>query len=244
MDPGNHVEVVDRDGWRKQFPLRKPLLYIGAEAGNDIVLESYRGAGVSARHLQLIGRQDAPGGYRAVNLGDTELALGQEGERRLPPHSAVGVADGDLLRLGEFVLTFHLDGGTAIKPSGTGSASPSMRLWFSLPGNKLDAAKPLEGMITVRNTGRMPGVQFRLELEGLDEECYEMGSGPILFPNVEKGVYLRLLHPRRPDMPAGTHKIVIRATAPDAYPGESVTVSQEIEILPFYAHDLRLLTVD
>lgn len=248
MDLGNHVEIVDRDGWRKEFPLQKPLLYIGSEAGNDIVLQASRGGGVVARHLQLIAAQGNTAGYRAVNLGDTELALGQAEERRLLPHSAMDIADGDRLRLGEFVLTFYLGGVAAVGPTiaapGSEGASVSMRLRVSLPRKELDAATPLEGLITVRNAGRMPGVQFRLELEGLDEDCYEMGSGPILFPNVEKGVYLRLYHPQRPGLPVGPHKIVIRATAPDAYPGESVTVSREVEILPFYRHSLRLLTMD
>lgn len=248
MEPGSCVEIVDRDGWSKILPLQKPLIYIGGEGRNDIVLEASRGEGVVARHLQLVAAQDSAAGYRIVNLGDTELALGQAGERRLLPHSALDIADGDCLRLGEFVLTFHLSGLAAARPTsavpGSGSASGSMRLRVSLPSKELGSASPLEGEILVRNAGRVPGAQFRLELQGLDEDCYEMGSGPILFPDVEKGVHLRLFHPQRSGMPAGPHEIVIRATAPDAYPGESVTLSQEIEIRPFYRHSLRLLTMD
>jgi len=79
-----------------------------------------------------------------------------------------------------------------------------------------------------------------LTVEGLDDDCYEIGPGPILFPGVSKEVRLRLHHPRRPQPPAGPHQICVRATA-DEYPGEEAVVTQKIRIMPFYSHELRLL---
>lgn len=253
MNQGNRIEIVDRDGWRKEFPLQKPLIYVGSDAGNDVMLPASRGAGVEGRHLQLVAAPGSSAGYRAINLGSAELALGAAGERRLLPHSAIDVANGDRLSLGDFVLTFYGVPAAALAPTRVSpsaitlpneGSSQSIGLQLSLPRRELGAAGPLEGTITVRNAGSVPGVQFRLELEGLDEDCYKMGSGPILFPNVEKGVLLRLNHPKRPGLPAGHHKIVVRATAPEAYPGEVVAVAQEIEILPFYHHSLRLLSTN
>ena len=29
------LEIIDRDGWRKVFPLEKPLFFIGSDARND-----------------------------------------------------------------------------------------------------------------------------------------------------------------------------------------------------------------
>jgi hypothetical protein len=113
-------------------------------------------------------------------------------------------------------------------------------LRLSLPQPTVDPESPLEGTITVHNLGNEPGVQFRLELEGLERDWYEMGPGPILFPNVEKGVSLRIHHPRGPGILAGKREITVRCTAPEAYPGEDVTVSQVLEILPFYHHELHL----
>jgi hypothetical protein len=264
MDAQNQVEITDKDGWRKEFPLQKTLIHIGSDPRNDIVLETSRGAGIATRHLQLIA---VPGsrGYRAINLGDRDISLGDSGNRFLLPRSAVDIADGDCLRLGEFSLVFHVGEAGAVRPAsvtareavargvvgepaGTGprreksSASIGMRL--SLPQAALDPGSPLEGMITVRNLGNEPGVQFRLEVEGLDADCCEVGPGPILFPNVEKGVPLRLYHPRRSSLLAGRYQIHIHATAPEAYPGESVTISQEIQVLPFYSHALRLAAID
>jgi hypothetical protein len=248
MNLGKFIEITDKDGWRKEFPLQKSLVHIGCDVRNDIVLAPSRGGGVALRHLQLVAVQGGDVAYRAVNLGDIDISLGASGEKALAPRSATEIVDGDRMQIGDFALIFHFEGGgarlgtTPRLPSQQSSASIGLGLLLS--PTSLDPQRPLDGTITVRNVGNMPGVQFRLELEGLDEDCYEMGSGPILFPNAEKSVALRLYHPRRSEMPAGSHEIRIRATAPDAYPGETAIVSQEIEILPYYSHVLRLLTVD
>jgi hypothetical protein len=275
MAPSNRVEITDRDGWRKIFPLEKPLLHIGSDARNDIVLETRRGGGVAPRHLQLIA---VPGGtagsggapaYRAINLSDRDIAVGEAQGRSLSPRAATEIADGETLRLGDFVLVFRLDTGpgvsrpasaalvadagpaAAVRPAraevgavGVAETSSHIGLSLSLPRAMVYPDQPLDGIITVRNMGEESGVQFRLELEGLDPDCYEIGPGPILFPNVEKGVYLQLRHPRGPGLAAGRHTIQIHVSAPDAYPGERVSVSHEIEIVPYYHHTLSLVTVD
>lgn len=268
MNQGNRVEITDKDGWRKTFPLETPLVHIGSDARNDISLGTWRGAGVAPRHLQLIAMPGATPGYRAINLGDTDVLLGDAGDRPLPPRSGTEIADGECLRLGEFTLVFYLgEASTAAfsaragqvaraevsapRPVGrvpagaTGEkTSACIGLRLSLPQVAVDPERPLEGVITVRNLGNEAGVQFRLELEGLEPDWYQIGSGPILFPNVEKGVFLRIHHPRGPGILAGRREISVRATAPEAYPGESVAVSQVLEILPFYSHKLNLVTTD
>lgn len=268
MSGGNRIEITDKDGWYKVFPLEKPLLYIGSDAGNDIVLEALRGGGVAPRHLQLIVVPGAAPAYRAINLANRDIPLGDEGNRSLAPRSALDITDGESLRLGEFALSFRLsEAGAqvaarraareAISPAPGGEriprtpggpagerASACIGLRLSLSRAVVDPESPLEGIVTVRNLGNEPGVQFRLEVEGLERDYYEIGPGPILFPNVEKGVALRVHHPRGPGILAGNREITIRATAPEAYPGESVTVSQVLQILPFYSHAVRLVTTD
>ena len=104
----------------------------------------------------------------------------------------------------------------------------------------LTIEKVIEGAIAVRNLGDQSGVQFDLEVEGITVECYEIGPAPVLFSNSEAQVFFRLQHSRSPTPIAGTHQIRIRATAPEAYMGESVVVSQTINILPYYTHTLDL----
>ena len=106
MGNSNLIEVVDRDGWRKEFPLHKRIVYIGSDAHNDIVLEASRGSGVIARHLQLIGMNT--GGYRLVNLGSSEIEI--EESSPLPSHAMTEVLDGLRLQVGQFRLVFRLSG--------------------------------------------------------------------------------------------------------------------------------------
>jgi hypothetical protein len=253
------VLISDSEGWSKEFPLQKNLIHIGSAAGNDIVLESSRGRGVAPRHLQLIA-VGAGAVYRAINLGDTDILRGEQGEEAVSPRNAVSLGDGDRLSVGDFGLVFKFSGtggepgwggverASAYASSGESTAggeiSSVIGLRLAMPAMTLHPDHPLEGTVTVRNQGDQPGVQFKLELEGFEPDCYEIGSGPILFPNVEKGVFLRLHHPRRPAPAVGQHRIQICATAPEAYPGERATVIRDIQVLPFYKHELRLVPVD
>ena len=282
MIPGNRIEIIDRDGWRKDFPLEKTLLHLGSDGRNDIVLDGRRGAGVALRQLQLIALTDGRPGYRAINLGEAEVpvtdrdpkAAGAGASRMLAPRSVAEVSDGDCVQLGEFLLIFHLSGagdrpfeavarqdraprapraesvarapGVTTSPASPGtwqaSASIGIRLAFARPVVHPD--EDLEGIVTVQNLGQEPGAQFRLKVEGLEPDWYEIGPGPILFPQVEKGIYFRISHPRGPAILAGKREVIVRATAPEAYPGESAAVSQAIEFLPYYHHTLRLVQVE
>jgi len=231
MEP--YIVVTNQDGWRKEFLLEKNLIYIGSALDNDIVLAMEQGRGVAQRHLQLIAM---PGGYRAVNLGDSSILMG---DQEIGPRFAVDISDGTELRIGEFGIIFHFE--EVVGTSGP-SSSTAIGLGLALPRTVvLSPDQPVEGAVLVRNLGTESGVQFQLELEGLDEASYELGPGPILFPNAEKEVFLRLYHPRKPHPPAGAHHIRIRVTAPDAYPGQSAVESRDVEISPYRHHTLRLL---
>jgi len=259
------VGITDRDGWYKEFELGKNLIYIGSDPSNDIVLSISRGAGIAPRHLQLVCTQGDRQRYHVVNLGDTHVALSEAGDRVLGPRSAADIGPGDRLQLGEFTLVFSAgtgevgwetaavvgthgpERGRAVHQPAAAQehyTSAVIGLKLFLPHTTLDPARPLAGAITLRNLGNKPGVQFKLEVEGLEPDCYDIGPGPILFPSAEKEVPLRLHHPRRPQLPAGEHRIAIHASAPEAYPGEIATVSQVLRILPFYHHTLRLVATE
>ena len=257
--------ITDRDGWYREFDLGKNLIYVGSDPSNDIALTANRGAGVAPRHLQLVCAQGDRQRYYVVNLGDSDVVLGQAGDRIIAPRSAVDIVPGDRLQLGEFTLVFSAGASTtswepniAIGSQGSERVSdtrggyqraaaqeqfPSavIGLQLYLPRAVLDPARPLDGTVTLRNLGNKPGVQFKLEVEGLEPDCYDIGAAPILFPNAEKEVPLRLRHARRPQLPAGERRIAIHASAPEAYPGEVATVTQTLRVLPYHHHTLRLV---
>jgi hypothetical protein len=202
---------------------------------------------------------------------DLILSATETGDRVLSPRSAADLVNGHRLQLGEFTLIFAMGpegsfstsipagvqgpipenragpaerraGGPAIVAAAEQNPSAVIGLSLSLPQTTLDAQYPLVGTIILHNLGNKPGVQFKLELEGLEPDCYDIGPAPILFPNAQKEVPLRLQHPRRPTPVAGGQRISIRATAPDAYPGEIASVSQVIQIVPFFKHSIRLVS--
>ncbi len=244
----NAVEVVDREGWRRVYPLQKAIVHIGAAPGNDIVLDAARGSGVGPRHIQLIARAGGGQGYRLVNMGDSDILVGAD--RRITPRSFIDLADGEQVRLGEFTLVFTGGGvgagavltpAMAGGPAAVGGSSGGIGLSLSMPRVQLAPHEALDGSILVRNLGDKAGAQFKLEVEGLEPDWFEIGPGPILFPGASKEVVLRLFHPGRPTPGAGDYRFVVRATAPAAYPGESATAVQVIQILPFYSHKLRIV---
>jgi hypothetical protein len=229
----NRVDVTDREGWRKEYKLSKAILHIGSDPRNDIVLEGGRGQGVEPRHAQLIA---APGsrGYRLVNLGSGQILLSSLNGRTLPPRGAVDIFDGDQIQIGEYQLIFSAGAGF----------SNAIALRLRMPDSELTPDATLEGLITVQNMGEVPGVQFKLTVEGLSPEWYDIGPGPILFPGAQKDVVFRLRHPRQPHPRAGAHVITVRATASEAYPGESAVVSQTVRIAPFFRHRIQLTPSD
>jgi hypothetical protein len=243
MSADNVIEVIDREGWRKVFPLEKAIVYVGSDARNDIVLDATRGSGVARRHLQLISVTGGAG-YRLINMGEAEIKLGPQGETSLAPRAFAELNPGEKIRLGDYTLIFQGDlplmDSDAIPGSDKRTQSIGLRL--NLPQTQLGLDKPIDGTVVVRNWGAKTGVQFKLEADGLDPACLEIGPGPILFPNAEKEVSFRVHHPRAPRPPAGDYRLRIRATAAAAYPGESAVVTQMIQVLPYYSHKVRVVS--
>jgi hypothetical protein len=239
MSEERYLEIIDRDGWHKKFPLTGRIAHVGSASDNTIVLASSRGHGVSSRHLQFIFLED--GGCRLVNLSDTDVSVeGEDGETLLPSHLTCRITDGQRLKVGDFTFVVHLGAAEDLPTQPAPSTSQSIQLRIALPEMRLTPARPIEGAVIVRNAGDQPGVQFRLTLEGLPATCYELGPAPLLFPNAEKSVALHLRHPRGPTLTAGKHRFTVRATAPTAYADERAEVTQQIEVAPFYAHTLDL----
>ncbi len=228
----SRLDVINRDGWRKEFPLRRTLAYVGSQPGSDICLPQ---PDVAPRHVQFVPSPINRGGYRAINFSSTPLALRlATGElRTVPPRGAAEIADGDAVELAGYSLVFH---------SGE-VQSAAIQARIDLAGTRLEVAKPLEGALYIRNSGDKAGVQFEVSPQGFDEHFLQIEPGPVLFPGVEKRVDFRLAHPRRATPAAGDHTVKFVVTAPDVYPGESAIVSAMIRIAPYYAHTVRFISV-
>src|SRR5690242_19379901 len=102
MSDDNVIDVTDREGWKRTFPLEKAIIYVGSDPRNDIVLEANRGSGVARRHLQLISVTGGSG-YRAINMGDSAIKYGAQGENSLAPRAFVELNPGEKVTVGDFV---------------------------------------------------------------------------------------------------------------------------------------------
>ncbi|MBN2393287.1 MAG: hypothetical protein JXR84_21330 [Anaerolineae bacterium] len=241
MNPQIKIEVIDKDGWRKEFSFQKGLFHIGSAGVNDLVLENARGGGVAARHAQLIAAADGTG-YRLVNLGDTDILLNEAGDKLAPPHSVVSVKDGTIVKIGDFTLVFHGEAMMVAAAPSNGRSS-HIGLQLSLPRTYLAPHQSLAGVLAVGNHGDQAGVQFDLDLEGLESDCYNIEPAPLLPSGSEREVALRIFH--RGNTPlAGEHTITIHAVAPQAYPNEEATITCVIQVQPFYQHTLRPVSSD
>ncbi len=254
----NRIDISDKDGWRREFPLQKTITFIGSDLRNDIVLERHHGSGVEPRHLQLLA---LPGSaqYRLVNLGNYEIVLGAGSNRTLAPRASQDIGNNEVVRVGEFTLTFHITAGrsepalpvvggaplTGGMPSADVSGTSNViGVTLLLPTTQLMINQTLDGSLKIKNRGNRPGAQFKIELEGWPPEAYQMGPGPMLFPNAEKEVFFKLRYPQTPNFLAGEHKITVRVSAPEAYLGAQAVVTQVVHIMAQYTHTMKLYRLD
>lgn len=232
--------VTDKEKWCKEFVVEKSIIHIGSALGNDVILDPIRGKGVSPRHVQVIAPSDGSRIYRLVNLGTGPITLVSAGGITVEPPNVAQVQDEDVVGVGEF--SFTLRGGEIELSSPVGpEGSANIGLRVFLKQAELTGEQPAEGMIVVRNRGQQTGVQFKLEIIGLESECCDIGPVPILFPGVQREIPLRIHHPiNKKPLLAKEHSFIVRATAPESYPNEAAEVSQVVQILPFYRHTLHL----
>lgn len=234
MSRESRIEMVNQEGWRREFVLKRSIAYVGSQAGADILLQS---ADVSPRHLQFVPSSINRAGYRVINLGLTDVAVRRKAGatvQPLAPRASAEMGDGDSVEIAAHTITYY----SGDVQSGVIQARVDM------VGTRLELDRPLEGAIFVRNAGEKAGVQFVVEVQGIDEKLVQIDSGPVLFPGVEKRVGFRLVHSRMPTPPAGEYTLTVVVSAPDGYPGESAVVTQPVVIAPFYAHKIRLIAAE
>ncbi|OQY47064.1 MAG: hypothetical protein B6242_06135 [Anaerolineaceae bacterium 4572_78] len=250
------LEVLDPRGWRREYPLDKTIIHIGSNPGNDIHLEGENNQEIAPRHVQLISAGGGSG-YRLVNLADVNVSIEgvTGGKQPVLPRSTLNLTHGDRIRISDFSLIFYGGGKSdelqdiqfsaemtsSIQGTERTAISSAIGVTLTLSHTMLSVDEPITGSVTVRNLGKAPGVQFTMEMSGLESHCYELGAGPILFPQAEKSVPLIIKHPKKYWPLAGEHRFSVRVSAPEEYPGNSVTVAEVIEILPYYHHKMRLL---
>lgn len=238
MDNALKIVVIEKSGWQRDYRSTRNIVHIGSGSHNDIVLDRPSDIPIAPQHLQLIAT-DA--GYRLINLAETPITLLGKTPRTLAPHGVDMMTEGEKIQLGSYTLVPGGDMCTVSTGNVSTSAAGVIGIHIHLSHTVLDTQKPIEGTITVRNLGEQPGAQFFLELQGIPPTCYDIGPGPILYPNAAKEVPLRLHHPHGPDLHSGQHRLQVIATAPEAYPTQRVVATEQITVLPLYQYTVEVV---
>ncbi len=87
MGQETKIEVINKFGWGKEFALDKPLVQIGRDAHNDIVLDDGHDSGIAPRHAQLLPSSVNRQGVRLVNLSNSDIVV----VARSTPENGAGV---------------------------------------------------------------------------------------------------------------------------------------------------------
>lgn len=231
MNYNGSVQVKDKHGWSKTFPLTKALTMIGSAGFSDIVLPEDHGSGVANAHLQLISTKSGKRGFRMVNLVNEPLMItlsGARGNVIVPAKGSRDLEDGESLQLGDFQLTFYLQSANGILID---KRSENIGVTFEMPSLELKEERKLTGLITVKNFGQERRCQFEVDLEGLPSDCYQIDPAPLLYPGGEEKLQIRFFH-LGVKPPAGECPIQLHVTAVEAYPTEEVVLPFLLSVEP------------
>ncbi len=233
------IQVIDRKGWTKSFPLQKALTMVGSATFNDVVISGEHGDGIAPVHFQLISNQTAKQGFRIINLINEPLMIflnNAEGSLQLPAKGSREINDGDMVHLGGCILTFYLqvDNGLSID-----KRSENIGVKLEMPGVVLKKGSKLTGLVTLKNFGSEKRSQFEIDVEGLPNDCYQVDPAPLLYPGGEEKLQIRFYHLGNHPV-AGECPIQIHATAVNAYPQEKVIIPVVLDIEPVYEYSVGI----
>jgi hypothetical protein len=233
MNEGTRLELTTREGWRKDVPLTQTIAYVGSHPAADVYLP---GPDVSPRHLQFVPSATQALGYRVINLSNVGYMVQARAgaPRPLAPRSQLELVDGDTLEVSGYRLTYR----------GGALTSSKIEARLEMAGKRLELDRPLDGVLYIRNAGQGPGVQFVVEIQGFDPRFVRIGSGPMLYPGVERGLAFSLSHPRGSSPQAGEHQLTFLVTAPSGYPGESATATAMVFVAPYFDHRVRVVSME
>ncbi len=226
------LNIVEENGWAKSITIRKTITRVGSASSNDVCLYSDQ---VAPLQLQILSSPDLPSSCRVVNLAN-ELTIYHHGApSALPTYCMVDMRDGDELEIGGFRLIFELPLASSILRT-----SSSMEAWITFPNAVLSVDYPLEGRLTIKNTGSQKNCQFRVTISGLPADCYQVDPIPLMYPGAQEEVRLRLFH-RTTHPEAGFRDVMAVINAPASYPGEELVIRQGVYITPVFEQELVIL---
>jgi hypothetical protein len=202
------------------------IIRIGSAPENDIALSS---KSIEPFHLQILLNSGEGQKNYLVNLTGQPVAVTLSQEAFwLSPFATSEIHSGDEIDLEEYNLSLNLPVRDHLLLS-----SRFFEAALDFPANFLHPDTILEGILTIRNLGEAKGCKFKVEAEGIPEDCFGIDPVPLLYPGATEKVPFRLYH-HGVSPAAGYLSFRITLTAPECYPDQKVIQQYVIYVTPSY----------
>lgn len=205
------IRVINSEGWERTWQVEKAIARIGSGAGCDVQLAD---PAISTMHLQLTKTAlvDASCTLRCFSQGVHITRGDQVIECTL--HSAYELLDHDEIHLSAFRILVDLNSDSIYR-----RASKHMEAELEMARNNLSPQTPVSGVLLMKNSGSDHPCQLSMKIEGIPDECIQIGPMPYLFPGGSDSVGFVINHNGiRPE--PGVHNLSLILSSPNDYFGE------------------------
>lgn len=223
--------IVEKSGWSKSLKIDRAVIRVGSASSNDIQLQSPE---IAAVHIQIFNPSVTDSYCKVVNLAHEIAVKVSRDIHKLPSFASVNVRDGDEILLDGYSITFRL-------PQSTNVLKPARKIQGNLCLTEafLRPEHATTGVLTIMNAGEQSGCQFKVEVQGLPADCYQIDPIPLMYQGAQEDVRVQFFH--RTHYPsAGLQTILIKLSSPESYPGEELLIRQEIYVAPVFRQVLEL----
>lgn len=225
------VTVRTESGEVEEHELTRPTTSVGRQPGNDIVLNS---ASVSRYHAQF---DVSEGRVYLVDLGTVNGTF--VNDRQVEPNSRVALADGDVITIGDIMLTFsspEVRSRTAISltPAVTAVEKPGhpFRLMLDIPQQSVAPGARLQLMLVVENLTADEQL-YTVEVGGLDREWVTLSRREmLLMPYEQSEATISVRPPRSNHTLPGRYPLTVRVALRDD-PTSVLEAVREIDVVGY-----------
>ncbi|MBN1287489.1 MAG: FHA domain-containing protein [Anaerolineae bacterium] len=233
------LDVYWPDGPIEIYQLEKPVIGIGRQRGNDIVLET---DAVSRYHAKM-RFHDAQ--CHVEDLGSVNGTY-VDGIR-LQPNMPCQLLGGEELQIGDVRAIYHppadseatTSAHTADETQVLEVVKPTFRVTLEGVEQVVSPGMHVTPQLLIENLGAQADRYF-IELDGVPKEWVRVNAAEVLL-EAEQSTYISISIklPRRPDSAAGTYLVNVHVRA-GSRPAQTVSAEMSLVVLPFHAFGMRL----
>ena len=225
------IRIINEKDWEKSYDFDKSIIRVGSQYNCDIQI---RETGVAPLLMQIVRNGTAEVSY-IMRFFDEGILI-TRGDQTFPSEQTVPyeVLDGDKITFGVYRMIITLENDLSRVRQ-----TEHMRAEMFLSKSDLSPDNAISGGLLLKNLGTEKPCQFKMQINGIPEECLTSAPLPYLHPGISSSVGFVISHLRSKPAP-GFHTVSIILTAPDDYFGEKLEFNQNIYVQPVFDSDFIL----